>query len=114
MAEENIIYTDPIRNVTITETGNGAYAVKSADAEGRLNWIQRLQFQNGALADNGVNGFHNEDMLAILISRLTALNEKLPCGENAAALRHLEEATRLLNQRTQNRVQRGVEGTEEK
>lgn len=76
------------------------------------NWI--LCFQNGPVAEAGVNGITHEALLAILIDRL----EHFQAGKyahplNAQALAHLSGALAALNARTQERVERGVEGTHE-
>ena len=71
-----------------------------------------VHFQDGPIAEAGVNGCHHEDLLAILIHRLQGLQAgPYSCRENAAALRKLEQALNLLNSRTAARQRRGVEGT---
>ena len=71
-----------------------------------------VQFQNGPIMDNGVNGCHNEDLLAIVIDRLQHFQRgKFECRENTAALVELEKALSWLNHRTNERIRRGVEGT---
>jgi hypothetical protein len=72
-------------------------------------------FQCGPIKENGVNGCHNEDLIAIVIDRLQHFQAgPYKCRENALALTKLEEALHWLNHRTQARVDRGVEGTSEK
>lgn len=58
-----------------------------------------------------VNGTTNEEVLEVLIHRVKELNKKFPCDENEMAIRNLEGALVWLNLRTQDRVNRGVEGT---
>jgi len=66
--------------------------------------------------DHAHDGITNEQVLEILIDRLTYLNTtkkgKFRCKENVEALEHLESALRLLDQRTADREKRGVEGTQ--
>lgn len=70
------------------------------------------QFQNGPIKEFGVNGCHQEDLLAIVIDRLQHFQAgEYACRENALALTKLEEAMHWLNHRTGERVKRGVEGT---
>jgi hypothetical protein len=45
-----------------------------------------------------------------LIDRLTYLNNKFPCRENSIAITHIETALLWLNKRTNDRLNRGVEG----
>lgn len=74
--------------------------------------ITELNFQNGGVADNGVNGITNEALLAILVHRINYLNAKFPCRENSLALTKIEEASHWLEARTKARLERGVEGKE--
>jgi len=74
-----------------------------------------IHFQKGPIEEAGVNGCHNEDLIAIVIDRLQAFQEgEYACRENALAIMKLEEAMHWLNHRTQERATRGVEGTSEK
>jgi hypothetical protein len=71
-----------------------------------------LLFQNGPIAEVGVNGITHEALLAVLIDRLRGFQSgQFKSKENACALTHLEEALHWLNQRTIERMRRGVEGT---
>lgn len=71
----------------------------------------QLEFQEGPIQENGVNGISNEALLAVLIDRLEGFQQgPFSCEENELALVHLEEALSLLKQRTLERIHRGVEG----
>jgi hypothetical protein len=71
-----------------------------------------VSFQNGPIKESGVNGCHNEDLIAIVIDRLRGFQSgDFQCRENALALTKLEEALHWLNSRTAERQRRGVEGT---
>lgn len=71
-----------------------------------------LSFQNGAIAEVGVNGITNEALVAVLIDRMRGFQAgKYSCRENALALTHLEDALHWLQHRTRQRQLRGVEGT---
>lgn len=75
----------------------------------------RLFFQNGPIAEAGVNGITHEALIAILIDRLQGFQKGPYAGrENALALTKLEEAQHWLLHRTKERVARGVEGTHAK
>lgn len=74
-----------------------------------------IKFQNGPIAEVGVNGLTHEVLLAIIADRLRAF-QKGPyvCRENALALTKIEEAMHWLHHRTRGRMTRGVEGTSKK
>lgn len=72
-------------------------------------------FQNGPIAESGVNGVTQEVLLAIIIDRLQSFqNGPFKSRENAVALTHLETAKLWLFSRTLDRMSRGVEGTHAK
>lgn len=69
-------------------------------------------FQNGSIAEAGVNGVTHEVLLAIVIDRLRSFQSgPFACRENALALTKLEEGLQWLHHRTRARMARGVEGT---
>lgn len=71
-----------------------------------------LCFQNGPIAEAGVNGITQEVLLAIVADRLRSFQAgKFSCRENALALTKIEEAMHWLHSRTLARMQRGIEGT---
>jgi len=71
-----------------------------------------IVFQNGAIAESGVNGVTHEVLLAIVADRLRSFQKgPYACKANACALTHIEEAQHWLQQRTLERMRRGVEGT---
>lgn len=71
-----------------------------------------IVFQKGPIKEAGINGIHNEDLLAIVIDRLQGF-EKGPytCAENKRALVDLYGAMLHLQKRTKKREARSVEGT---
>lgn len=71
-----------------------------------------IDFQEGSIKDSGVNGVMNEDLIAMVITRLEGFqNSEFRCRENACAITKLEEALMWLRKRTVGRETRGVEGT---
>lgn len=73
-----------------------------------------LSFQNGPIAEAGVNGITHEVLLAILVDRLEGFQAgPFACRENAIALTKVQEAQLWLQKRTRDRMGRGVEGTHE-
>ena len=69
-------------------------------------------FQNGPIAEAGINGLTHEVLLAIVADRLRSFQVgQFACRENAFALTKIEEAQHWLQQRTLARMRRGVEGT---
>lgn len=72
----------------------------------------KIHFQQGPVKENGVNGIHNEDLLAIVIDRLRSFQMgPYLCMENHIALHCLELAMQELTARTDRRTEEGVEGT---
>ena len=91
---------------------NHEYTVSAVDS---TNDYAKVSFQKGPIKENGVNGCHNEDLIAIVIDRLQSLNQgDFACRENSIAITKLEEALLWLNKRTQDRIARNVEGTSQK
>ena len=75
----------------------------------------RLSFQNGPIAEAGVNGLTHEILLAVLVERMRSFQAgPYACRENALALTKMEEAQHWLASRTKARMARGVEGTHKK
>lgn len=71
-----------------------------------------ILFQNGPIPEVGVNGVTHEVLLAIVADRLRSFQKgPYACKANACALTHIEEAQHWLQQRTIERMRRGVEGT---
>lgn len=74
-----------------------------------------ISYQDGPIAERGINGITEASLLAILIDRLRCFQAgPLSCRENAIALTKLEEALMWLHKRTRDRLARGVEGTSQK
>ncbi len=71
----------------------------------------KISFQNGPIAEKGVNGITQEVLLSIVIDRLRAFQAgPYASRENALALTKIEEAQHWLLHRTRERMARGVEG----
>lgn len=104
---------DTLTITVLDEPGSGGanhvYSVEGGAAE-----PTKICFQNGPISadGNGVNGLTHEVLLAIVADRLRAFQKgQYACKANACALTHIEEATHWLQQRTLERMRRGVEGT---
>lgn len=79
------------------------------------NGYIRIKFQLGPVREFGKNGVQIEDVIQILVDRLTGFQMgKFCCRENAIAITKLQEARMWLNNRTIERERRGVEGTNKK
>lgn len=98
-------------DVTGFDTENNPSSVSSQGYKtsfGRLPVI----FQNGPIADVGVNGVTHEVLLAIICDRLEGFQRgPYACEDNAAALAYIRLGMVTLQQRTKERMARGVEGT---
>lgn len=74
-----------------------------------------IRFQNGPIAEAGVNGISQEALLSIVEDRLKCFQAgPYACRENAIALTHIQDAMHWLHHRTRERVAHGVEGTSAK
>lgn len=70
-----------------------------------------VRFQNGPIAEKGINGITQEALIAICIDRLRSFQAgPFACRANALALTKLEESLQWLHSRTRARMVRGVEG----
>ena len=112
-------FTEVFVTDDVAFNANHEYIVVAAPAEGEEigldNPYAKVNFQKGPIKENGVNGCHNEDLIAIVIDRLQCLNQgDFACRENSIAITKLEEALLWLNKRTQDRIARNVEGTSQK
>lgn len=92
---------------------NHHYVVQLSDPKEVVdNVLCDVQFQNGPIKEHGVNGVHNEDLIAIVIDRMRGFQAgDYACRDNALALTKLEESLMWLRNRTNEREARGVEGT---
>lgn len=82
------------------------------DILGHQDVLAEVHFQEGPIKEAGVNGVMNEDLIAMVITRLEHFNQSdFRCRENSMAITKLEEALLWLRKRTMGREQRGVEGT---
>ncbi len=107
----------------IDEPGQGGanhlYGISFGDPKDPTGHSQKtclISFQNGPIQEVGeANGISQESLLAIVIDRLRSFQAgPFSCRENACALTKCEEALMWLKKRTQDRINRGVEGTNAK
>jgi hypothetical protein len=85
--------------------------------ENKENEGQNLQFIHKEPKEEGAtemktisDGTTNEEVIEVLIDRLSYLQSKFPCRENAIVITKLEESLMWLNKRTNDRMKRNVEG----
>ena len=92
------------------------YQVLDVKGPGEPNTIfAKISFQNGPVKEAGVNGCHQEDLMAVVIDRLECFQAgPYCCEENEQALALMYHALWWLRRRTNKRVARGVEGTSTK
>lgn len=73
-----------------------------------------IHFQEGPVPEDGPNGLTQEVLLAMTEHRLECFQAgPYACAENATALKATRNARRALQARTQDRLQRSVEGSNE-
>jgi hypothetical protein len=85
------------------------FEVRSAEGD---ELLCKVDFQEGPIKENGVNGLCNEDLIAMVLARLEGFqNSEFRCRENALAITNFEQGLLWLRKRTMARENRGVEGT---
>lgn len=98
--------------ITFVDPRYGHERSPISDRHGR-NCI--ISFQNGPIAEAGVNGISQEALLAIVRDRLECFQAgPYACESNGVALSHVIAAMEALHARTRERTARGVEGTSAK
>lgn len=95
------------------------YAIMTSEdrpINGKLQCTWFIEFQNGPrAAQDSVPGVCDQDLLEIVRDRLKAFQAgPYACFENARALMYIEQALIQLNERVEDRIERGVLGTMEK
>lgn len=106
---------DKIAITVMDEPGaGGANHYYAVDVDGSEHGLD-VYFQNGPIAEAGINGVTQEVLLAIVIDRLRSFQAgPYACAENGEALAHAENSLECLKERTRARLKRGVEGTMQK
>jgi len=88
------------------------FSVYQGDYDTNNKLLCRIDFQEGPIKECGVNGVCNEDLIAMVITRLEHFQKsEFACRDNSIAITKLEEAMLWLRKRTMAREKRGVEGT---
>lgn len=91
---------------------NAPHNYEVEDNEGNL--ISRVHFQEGPIDMVGINGVMNENLIVMVMDRLEHFQQsEYACQENSIALNYLNDALKILERRTNKRIDRGVEGTHE-
>jgi hypothetical protein len=103
---------ESINICVMDEPGSGNACHQYRVTMGDPAFVVDIPFQNGPIAETGVNGLSNEALLAIVEDRLNRFQSgPFACRENALAMTHVQDAMHWLHHRTRERLQRGVEGT---
>lgn len=91
---------------------NAPHKFKVVDSEDENRVLGEVKFQEGPIKEHGINGIHNEDLIAMVICRLEHFNKtEFRCKENSMAITKLEESLLWLRKRTIGRENKGIEGT---
>ena len=104
------LYEDDHLSVVCIKPGH-EYDIWKKDSEDLSDPLAEVCFQDGPIKEVGINGIQNEPVIAILIDRLNYLDSQFSSPYNKAAIYHLQLALDSLQQRTKDRQDRGVEGT---
>lgn len=70
--------------------------------------------QNGPISEGGISGCQVDSIIDAAKMILEGLNKNVPSRETSVAITKLEEAMMWLKKRTEDRIERGVEGTQNK
>jgi hypothetical protein len=90
----------------------GFSSLDNPSESGPLHFNGKILFQNGPIKEAGVNGVTQEALLAIVIDRLRSFQAgPYRTKQNEAALKLCMDALFQLQERTRERLARGVEGT---
>ena len=88
------------------------FSVYQGDYDSNNKMLCSIDFQEGPIKEFGVNGVCNEDLIAMVITRLEHFQKsEYSSRDNAMAITKFEEAMLWLRKRTIGRENRGVEGT---
>lgn len=72
--------------------------------------IVSFQIQSDPIGEVGINGCQAVDMLEYVKCLFESLNEAFPSSYNETTIAHIENAIQAQHLRTQDRINRGVEG----
>lgn len=87
------------------------YQLNDFDSEARPP--QSISFYEKNEDGTEVGGTTLEEVLSVAITRLQDLNSRFGCRENSVAITKMQEALMWLEERTKDRIRRGVEGKHE-
>ena len=76
----------------------------------KINSIS-FKLQDGPVNVVGLNGCQVDTIIAAAMLMISGLNKEFPCFENRIVIEKLNSALYWLNSRKENRIARGVEGT---
>lgn len=99
-----------------TITIGHSYQLKNFEGDGFqvLDFIHKEKHANSGELEMLKNGTTNEEVLSVLIDRMQYLNSVLPCRENSIVITKLQEALMWIQHRKDDRIDRGVLGTDNK
>lgn len=107
-------YAEDDRIITCEDKENWKYNAPNnfriSDKYGNL--ISTVNFQCGPRKEVGLNGATEQDLLAIILTRLNAFQTSVYCcTQNSIAIKAIETAMLALRDRTERRKLAGIEGT---
>ena len=96
----------------VTEGEEGHHVtIDGVDEGGLPRVLAELRFQLGPRGEVGVNGVQEMDLLRVCLDRLERFQAgRFPCESNRLAIEGIKAAMAALDDRTRDRVERGVEG----
>ena len=104
--------TQKYTQIKFSREKNGTPQLFTVESKEDGNPLATISFQYGPVKEAGINGVMNEDLIAMVISRLEFFQSgKFACKENEMALEKLYEALMWLRKRTTKREMENKEGT---
>lgn len=105
-------YTEVLHEKEFTNNAPHHFEVYADRGEPSPRLVGKVDFQNGAIKEAGVNGVMNEDLLVMVLTRLEHFQQsEFRCNDNHMAIAHIQKTLEWLRNRTVGREERGVEGT---
>ena len=113
---EDKLNSESFREMSVNDPGHDYELHNFENGVQNIKFIKKEKQQdsggpNGEQLTTVHDGTTNEAVLQVLIHRMEVLNKKMPSSYNEKVLVHLTEALKTLYERTEDRKNRGVEGT---
>lgn len=93
-----------------TKGGKFSIEIENAEDVKGIAPIVKFTIQSDPIGEVGINGCQAVDMLEYVKCLFESLNDAFPSSYNETTIAHIENAIQAQHLRTQDRINRGVEG----